>query len=706
MTVERQSQTTPRVPSSLPWAQKFQRLAVELVEAHNAREVLEVVVAFGVSVADARAGAIVLLDASGERLELAASQGLSDELTRAWQSLGIHDDLPLAHAVQRREPLFLGTRAQQDELFPAAAAGSAPAALVCLPLIVEQRTLGGLALAFDQEQNFDEDRCQFKLAVARQAAYSLERARLLETEQRLRTRASLLAAAGELLASSLDYRQTLTQVAQLTVPDLADWCAIDMLSEDGTRIERLAVAHVDPAMVRYAQEIADRYPPAIDAPHGAARAIRTQEPQFVPEVTDELLVEQSEGDAERLALLRQLDLRSAILVPLLAHGRALGTLSLIRSSNARRYTEDDLDLAVDLARRAAMAVEIALLFRETQRQAEAARALAHTADAVLLLDPRENIRYWNPAAERLFGLDTDAVLGKRADEVVPLWQDVTRHARPGTDAEAAAVAVPVSTPSGERWCSVIAIAFDDGSVYSIRDVTAERDLERTRSAFLATASHELRTPLAAIYGATRTLRRTDVEMPAEQRELFLEMIEREAERLRTVTNQLLVAGRLDAERLELAVRTLDVVTIAEEAVASARLTAPETISLQLNAEKRPLLARADEDMLRQVLANLLDNAVKYSPRGGAVAISLHSAGRFVELEVSDQGIGIPLEAQARVFEKFFRADPNLSRGVGGTGLGLYIAKELVDRLDGDLTLDSLPGRGTTFTIRLPHDGTE
>jgi len=107
-------------------------------------------------------------------------------------------------------------------------------------------------------------------------------------------------------------------------------------------------------------------------------------------------------------------------------------------------------------------------------------------------------------------------------------------------------------------------------------------------------------------------------------------------------------------------------------------------------------------MLRQVLANLLDNAVKYSPDGGAVTVQVRAAGANVELVVTDNGIGIPLDAQKRVFEKFFRADPNLSRGVGGTGLGLYIAKELIDRMNGELTLASAAGEGTAFTVRLPR----
>jgi PAS domain S-box-containing protein len=700
VTTERDAGATLPPTQPLSWAQKFQRLAIELVAAHTPRDVLDVVVAFGVTVADARAGAIVLFDPTRERLELAASSGLPDALIRDWASIGLEEDVPLARALREGKPLFIGSRREHDRLFPALHDRSRPAALVCLPLRVEERTLGGLALAFDDEQSFDEERRHFKLAVARQAAYSLERALLLETEQRLREQTALLAAAGQLLSASLDYRQTLSQLAHLAVPQLADWCTVDMLSEDGTQIERLAVAHVDPAMASYAQELGDRYPPTPDAPGGVAKVIRTREPEFIPQITDERLVERSNGDPELLEILRRLQLRSAIIVPLAARERPLGAFSLIRTGG-KPYTAEDLELALDLARRAASAVETALLFQETQRQAEAARALAHTADAVVLLDPSGIVRYWNPAAERLFVLPQDAVLGRRAATAIAQWEDLERHAPAGAETAAVPRSVPISTPSGERWCSVVAIAFDEGCVYSLRDLTTERELERARSAFLATASHELRTPLAAIYGASRTLRRNDLEMPDEQREAFMEMIERESERLRTITSQLLVAGRLDSGRIELALHPVDVVAIAEAATAPVKLAAPATITVNLDAEQRPLRARADADMLRQVLANLLDNAVKYSPDGGAITVHVRAAGPNVELVVADKGIGIPLDAQERVFEKFFRADPNLSRGVGGTGLGLYIAKELIDRMNGELTLASAPGEGTAFTVRLP-----
>jgi GAF domain-containing protein len=176
-------------------------------------------------------------------------------------------------------------------------------------------------------------------------------------------------------------------------------------------------------MASYAQELGDRYPPTPDAPGGVAKVIRTREPEFIPQITDERLVERSNGDPELLEILRRLQLRSAIIVPLAARERPLGAFSLIRTGG-KPYTAEDLELALDLARRAASAVETALLFQETQRQAEAARALAHTADAVVLLDPSGIVRYWNPAAERLFVLPQDAVLGRRAATAIAQWEDL------------------------------------------------------------------------------------------------------------------------------------------------------------------------------------------------------------------------------------------------------------------------------------------
>jgi two-component system phosphate regulon sensor histidine kinase PhoR len=295
------------------------------------------------------------------------------------------------------------------------------------------------------------------------------------------------------------------------------------------------------------------------------------------------------------------------------------------------------------------------------------------------------------------GIASDDAVGRRSDSL-PGWRELVAGV---AVAEGAPVSVlPFAAGDTERWLAVRAAGFAQGIVYALRDVTADRQLERLRSEFVATASHELRTPLAAVYGAIRSLRRTDIEMPGEQRELFLAMIESETERLRILVDQLLIAGRLDAGAVEVFIRTFDVAEILEEIVHTARMTAPPSTTFHIAVAGRIEIA-ADRDLLRQVIGNLVENAVKYSPNGGIVGLAAREDAHGVTISVTDQGVGIPPELHGRIFEKFFRVDPGQRSGVGGTGLGLYIAAELAQQMGARLTVESAPGAGSTFTISFP-----
>jgi two-component system phosphate regulon sensor histidine kinase PhoR len=262
------------------------------------------------------------------------------------------------------------------------------------------------------------------------------------------------------------------------------------------------------------------------------------------------------------------------------------------------------------------------------------------------------------------------------------------------------VTLPIVLGGRERWVAVSAVDFGGGIVYALQDVTEERALEKTRSDFVATASHELRTPLAAVYGAVRTLRRDDVVLSEFDRAQFLEMIESEAMRLAKIVDQILLAGQLDADAVELELTECDPAEIAAGVIESAATHLPQAISLNLEADGSQPIA-CDTNKLRQVLVNLVDNAIKYSPGGGAVVLRVRSENGSCRIEVSDEGLGIPADEQSRIFEKFYRLDPQQTQGVGGSGLGLYICRELVERMDGQLTVESEPGKGSRFAVVLP-----
>ena len=239
-------------------------------------------------------------------------------------------------------------------------------------------------------------------------------------------------------------------------------------------------------------------------------------------------------------------------------------------------------------------------------------------------------------------------------------------------------------------------------MFALRDVSDERALEQARSDLIATASHELRTPVTAVYGAARTLLREDIELSEQQRVSFLEVIESEGERLARIVNQILLAGQLDEGDLQLAPEACDLADVAAGVIETAIRGREERSPIRLRASKALPPVQCDEERFRQVLGNLLENAIKYSPDGGTIEVRLRARkDSTVLLDVADHGIGIPASRQESIFDKFHRLDPALNRGVGGTGLGLYITRQLVTRMGGRISVRSQPGKGATFSVELP-----
>jgi PAS domain S-box-containing protein len=385
---------------------------------------------------------------------------------------------------------------------------------------------------------------------------------------------------------------------------------VHVVEADGTTSE-IAVAHEDPAQVAFARELEERYPPDPDQPTGAAAVMRTGEPELVPEISDAML-ERGARDELHLDLLRQLELRSYMGVPLRGRERVLGAITFISCDPARIFGPEDLQLAEELARRAVTAIENAQLYRAAEERANAAQVLATIGDGVVLVDRTGRIRLWNEAAQRITGLVARDVIGKQAKAAVPGWASVEERA--GTRA----TSVPLDLCGRELWLSVSAVEFDEGIVYAFRDLTEERALETMRQDLVATVSHELRTPLAAIYGSAVTLRRGDLELEAQLNDKLLEVIEIEAKRLADIVEDLLLTSQLDAGKLEARIEGCDPVGIVQQEVETARTHLPDDVELALETPAELPQVAADPSQLRQVLSNLLDNAVKYSPDGGRI----------------------------------------------------------------------------------------
>ena len=336
-----------------------------------------------------------------------------------------------------------------------------------------------------------------------------------------------------------------------------------------------------------------------------------------------------------------------------------------------------------------------------------ARVLEHVDDGIFLVDDDSVVQHWNPAAAAVTGIGAEEALGRRIEDVLTGWPTVAGlipvAGGPDPGDPAASKTLPLELGGKELWLAISGVRFVDGIVYAFRNVTEQRALDELKGEFVATVSHELRTPLAAIYGSAQTLQREDLVLDPETRGRLLDVITTESERLTRIAGDILLANTLASGRLRLDHRTVDPATLAADVVDEVRAAFAERgdIAIDLLGAKGLGEIVADGDRLRQILINLLDNAVKYSPEGGSVRLELGARANGIRFAVSDQGIGIPPAEQQQIFGKFYRVDPALSRGVRGTGLGLYICRELARRMQGHVWVESREGEGSTFYVDLP-----
>jgi signal transduction histidine kinase len=655
---------------------------------------------------DADTAVMLLVEEEGDVLVPRASKGLEEEI-------GVGIRVPIGQGFAGRVAAQRSTVVIDDvdkaELVNPIIRQVGVRSLIGVPLLHLGELIGVVHAGAFRTNYFTHDDGLLLQLVADRVALAITQSRLYEAERQARREAetaheqvSFLARASEVLGSSLDYETTLRELAQLAVPELADEVLVDIVRDDG-RLQRLASAHADPLTLERIRELERRYPPKPRAQYGAGAVVRSGEAQLVPEISDEMVSAFAHDEAHE-ALIRDLGLRSFMAVPLSSRGRTLGALTFIASTSNRRYGPENLAFAQELARRAATAIENAQLHAQTEQRARASLVLDHVGEGVFLLDRFGVVRFWNPAAEAMTGVRSGEILGRRLAESISGWGQIEHRVPVAASSDKTSLppeTLPLEVGERELWVLISGVSFPEGTVYAFRDMTEERSLRALQTEFVATISHELRTPLAAVYGAAMTLQQRGDELDEAGRERLLAVVYDESSRLSRIIDDVLWASRLESGRLEFAIEECSPGRIADDVVKAATVHLPSRISLELDvAEQVPPIA-TDPDKLRQVLSNLVDNAVKYSPEGGRVRIAIAADDGYVRFTVSDEGLGIPAGEQARIFEKFYRLDPNQTRGVGGTGLGLYISRELVSRMNGRLWVDSSEGEGSTFYVELP-----
>jgi PAS domain S-box-containing protein len=347
------------------------RVAAELALADDLETVTEVVTSEAADVIGATVGSLSLL-VDADTFVLAGLRGGSAGAAARWTRYSVHDRTPAGDVARSGETLVLiGRDAIHDRYPDLERAAEGERSMVALPLRMTGRTIGVVTWSFPGRRLVDLAEMEFYAVLAGSCAQAIERIRAQQESVRQAARVQLLADATSKLSESLDYQRTLAEVARMAGPDFADWCAIDLVEDD--RLHRLAAEHIDPDKVALAVELESRYPARRDGEGGAWTVVRTGQPLLVPEVTDEMIAPTAR-DEEHLRLLRALQLRSVLVIPLVARGAVLGTMSWVMAESGRRYDSGDLAFATDLGRRAAIAIDNSRLHTDTL---EAAVRLQH-----------------------------------------------------------------------------------------------------------------------------------------------------------------------------------------------------------------------------------------------------------------------------------------------------------------------------------------
>jgi signal transduction histidine kinase len=402
-----------------------------------------------------------------------------------------------------------------------------------------------------------------------------------------------------------------------------------------------------------------------------------------------------------------------VCAPLIHRGRPLGVLTLLRS--APRLDAGRQDTVDHLLRQGAASLANALAYEEVRRQAVIVKAVLDAArDPIRMIDRRGHVLLENSAARDLrHNLDfaPDLSAGELAALTASLVEDpesfLSTHRAIATDDAYAGTDEYRFVESGhsfERYTAPVVAPGGDvlGRILVHRDVTAERATERLKDEFVALVSHELRTPLTSIIGYVETLLDGEVGALSEEQIHFLRVVDRNAGRLLALVGDLLFVANLDAGAIALEPQELELTRLVAECVEAARPDANgRDIALELEMPVTLPAVVADAARIGQVVDNLITNALKFTPRYGRVTVRVRATGPTVAIDVEDTGIGIAESEQGRLFERFYRAPGATARAIPGSGLGLSVARAIVEGHGGTIAVRSGEGLGSTFTVELP-----
>ncbi len=409
-----------------------------------------------------------------------------------------------------------------------------------------------------------------------------------------------------------------------------------------------------------------------------------------------------------------LDRFHVVALPLKSEGHLAGMLLLFHPSEKPQLIVDHPAVYNIIMDEVGIVLQNARLFQrlvEEKRWLEA--VIRHSADGILIIDKEQRILGFNPALERMSGWKPEDVRGQPCSEVLRICAPVKPHEKfilrkiDALNAPNPVEALLIARDGGQisveaNYAAIQAEGGEVlGSVIGLRDITARKEAQELQTTFLSVISHELQTPIAIIEGYAGLLSEEGMDLPKDQMREKLKAIKEESRRLSEMVDTLLYASRIQAGGLELRREPVDVPSLIRRvAQRMGQISKLHAISVDLPSSFPTVIA--DYERVQEVLTNLIDNAMKYSPKGGPIRIEGEVRSNEVVISVVDSGPGIPRGDRERVFDRFFRREGGIATVAKGTGLGLFICKSIVEAHGGRIWVDSPPDGGSRFRFTLPR----
>ncbi len=660
-------------------------------------KVLDAVLHRAVSLLGVTGGELAIYEEDSGELVVVASHNLgSDSLGTRMKS----GEGAMGRVAKTREPLVIPHYqewAGRSQKYTVATFQSVLAA----PLLIGTRLVGVIAAVHsDPRHSFGQEGLRLINLFASQAAVAIENARLFTSERKRAEEQQALLDTLSDLSGELELSKVLNAVLNRAIKLLGvtggELATYDQRKKE-LRIAASLNMGVDSAGTR------------MRLGEGAMGYVtQTHEPYTIPNY------QQWSGRSEKYD---QATVHSVMAAPLLIGNRLVGAIAIVHSDPSRTLGDEDLRLLQLFAPQAAIAIENARLYEAAQQQFEA--LVLNNPVAIANVDLDFNIISANPAFEQLFGYTQDEIVGNNLDELVTtpeLRADAKQHTAIGKAGEVSRgmgqrrrkdgalidvehFTIPVIV-AGEK-VGIMALYHDVGDLLDAR--RAAETASKTKSQFLANMSHELRTPLNAIIGYSEMLQEQAEEEGSREYVPDLVKIRSAGRHLLSLINDVLDLSKIEAGKMELFLEEFSVQDMASEVASTVQpLIEKKGNKLVSEIDGAVGVARADVTKMRQVLFNLLSNASKFT-ENGEIGLVIRRDGNDIIYEVRDSGIGMTPEQAAKLFEAFAQADSSTSKNFGGTGLGLAISRQFCRLMGGDIAVTSAPGKGSTFTVRVPAE---